>query len=354
MFFHEKYSVRCLYSLPVLIVLGIAGIEGYFMYGYFFQDTVTRNDLPGLYYPLIIGFTFLYGFALWSLLQTAWTDPGSPENSRSMSSETTPRHQTSEEIQSPVPSLADPVGSINKGRASKASDASECDLTPTKLDMSTLSDIDSESGITQHRVPQTQNLPKNRLLSVPLMERHCTACDRIKPVRTHHCQVCKRCIFRMDHHCPWMGNCIGFRNHKFFLLFNFYGGLTCFYIGVCFIARLIVLAKQDDGNETNEEPADSTIDIVALFLSFMFALFLLAMFAYHLSLLKDNTTTLETILFYGQKPFALSKDENLSQILGIARWKWWIPIQTSDRTSNGMNFPLARRARMGMPDGNRT
>lgn len=55
----------------------------------------------------------------------------------------------------------------------------------------------------------------------------CRECGRERPERAHHCSQCGLCILRMDHHCPWVGTCIGWRNHKHFLLLNWWSFLAC-------------------------------------------------------------------------------------------------------------------------------
>eukprot|EP01050_Picozoa_sp_SAG11_P018625 SAG11_NODE_2846_length_2911_cov_2.406117_2_plen_388_part_00 len=50
----------------------------------------------------------------------------------------------------------------------------------------------------------------------------CRTCQIFRPPETHHCSICDCCVAGFDHHCGWLGTCIGERNHKAFLLFNWY------------------------------------------------------------------------------------------------------------------------------------
>merc|ERR1719330_831053 len=55
----------------------------------------------------------------------------------------------------------------------------------------------------------------------------CPECNAVRPERAHHCRDTGVCVLRMDHHCPWVGNCVGWRNHKYFVLMNFWSFWTC-------------------------------------------------------------------------------------------------------------------------------
>mmetsp|Transcript_18296 Transcript_18296/g.13145 ORF Transcript_18296/g.13145 Transcript_18296/m.13145 type:complete len:122 (-) Transcript_18296:679-1044(-) len=47
----------------------------------------------------------------------------------------------------------------------------------------------------------------------------CVYCESMRSERSFHCNFCNRCVEKFDHHCPFINNCLGYRNHKYFLLF---------------------------------------------------------------------------------------------------------------------------------------
>ena len=55
----------------------------------------------------------------------------------------------------------------------------------------------------------------------------CSYCEVIKSESSFHCTICNKCVEGFDHHCPFINNCLGYRNHKYFLMFVF---LYLFYL----------------------------------------------------------------------------------------------------------------------------
>ena len=51
------------------------------------------------------------------------------------------------------------------------------------------------------------------------MDYICVYCENLRPENADHCNYCNRCVQKFDHHCLFVDNCLGYKNHKYFLLF---------------------------------------------------------------------------------------------------------------------------------------
>lgn len=59
-------------------------------------------------------------------------------------------------------------------------------------------------------------------LSIGLhLDNFCSYCEVIKSQTSFHCTFCHKCTELFDHHCPFINNCLGYKNHKYFLIFLF-------------------------------------------------------------------------------------------------------------------------------------
>lgn len=106
----------------------------------------------------------------------------------------------------------------------------------------------------------------------------CSKCDTFKAQHTHHCSVCRRCVLEMDHHCVWVNNCVGWRNHKYFLLFVFYG-----LIASLWSLSLIVFVMMEYESADFSDPISGGAVQMNLFWRLAFFDFFLPRLGLHLS-----------------------------------------------------------------------
>lgn len=172
----------------------------------------------------------------------------------------------------------------------------------------------------------------------------CKRCLAGRPERAHHCAVCDVCVLRMDHHCPWIGNCIGWRNHKFFILLNFWSFVAC--------ATLLLTMRGPTAAEAfiamlqpaNDDP--SFLPIVASGTAVVLCTVTGGMVLNSVFMATRNVTTVEE-LFPGENPYMLESSwANMSQIMGPFDWQLFFPIEPKQRLS-GTAFPVFHSGKAG-------
>jgi len=177
----------------------------------------------------------------------------------------------------------------------------------------------------------------------------CTLCGRERPERAHHCRQCGHCVLRMDHHCPWVGGCVGWRNHKYFLLMNWWSFWTClvFLVSLRHPSTMQAIGAIDMVIEGSEYGAVLLVGVMSAG-TFMFVTG--GMFASSLWMASKNITIVEEA-FKGDNPYRLpSSLDNLRQLFGPLDWQLFVPLPPKTPLS-GTSFPLGKPRSADEEDG---
>ncbi|BFU20735.1 DHHC zinc finger domain containing protein [Entamoeba histolytica HM-1:IMSS-B] len=169
----------------------------------------------------------------------------------------------------------------------------------------------------------------------------CKRCHHRKPIRCHHCSQCQACVLKMDHHCPWLGTCVGFKNHKFFILFLCYAGLTC-----CIVTVFSTLFSVLDYLQNKSFTVSGTIHLVHLLVGIAFGLSAFSMITVQIPIALTNSTTIERDYFSccstkqtrQDNPYDLGNIKNLQLMFGTNILTALLPIYTTQ--GDGMHWEL--------------
>ena len=127
-------------------------------------------------------------------------------------------------------------------------------------------------------------------------KRYCLICNAFKPERSHHCSVCNKCVLNMDHHCPWVDNCIGFYNRKYFMQLLIFVVILTIYIDISeayfvFDMGIRLIKKHVKYNEI----IHLGFVVICYIAVFAFSIIITMFLKFHLSLVFENSTTIESL-----------------------------------------------------------
>jgi len=162
----------------------------------------------------------------------------------------------------------------------------------------------------------------------------CEQCKHPRPERSHHCKVCDCCVLRMDHHCPLIGNCVGWRNHKYYVLLQWWQFWAC---------AVFLFAPGGPGELAiyGRAPMGLQLELL-LYTGVAWAgvvmMITVKTFAVAASMAARNETHIEA-LYPRKNPYKLHVIENLKQLMGPLDFLLLLPVACS-RTCTGTSFPV--------------
>ena len=145
--------------------------------------------------------------------------------------------------------------------------------------------------------------------------------------------MCNRCVLNMDHHCPWINSCIGFYNRKFFIQMVFYLILTIISTIIANFYSTYELIRDTVINkdfEFNTQLILKIFYVLVYIIDLVMGFILSQFFKFHIKLILENKTTIETLDHKGQEfqsKYDKGKLNNWYEVMGITKWLWFIPLK---------------------------
>lgn len=197
----------------------------------------------------------------------------------------------------------------------------------------------------------------------------CSKCSAFRPERAHHCKFCQRCVLMMDHHCPWIQTCVGYHNTKYFLLFLFYGLISCSSFLYLFYQHYHQLPSPDESMPEDFAAAAETANwrvFASTCILGVFVFFQAFLLNDHVRLIARNKTFIDYLAVHSnpflakmamswgtsaRRPKKSEEDynrydlgtmANIRYFLGDSMWMWFWP--TPPR-GTGFSYPSNRRER---------
>jgi len=223
------------------------------------------------------------------------------------------------------------------------------------------------AGYTPEELEQLKELDIQLKKENYLKEEHffiprwCKFCQHWKPPRSHHCREFNRCVLKLDHYCPWVYNAVGYRNHKFFILFLLYASLCLTYFLICCIIRVFYeISYRQRGRPIFTIP-EIILLIMQLVLTLPVTIGIISLLVYQISCLIANCTNIETFALkrykrgakiFGNNSFKWFYDhgiiQNIKQVMGLTILEWfWPELPLHVKTGTGIDWQL--RADINVP-----
>jgi len=172
----------------------------------------------------------------------------------------------------------------------------------------------------------------------------CRHTNLYRPLRSQYCTITRRVVLNFDHFCPWVANAVGFHNRKFFVLFCFYGTITCAFSAATLGPS--ALSFDTDANAT-AKPLYRALALLAVIMDISFTIALMLFSLVHFYLAAKNLSSLE------DSKVSMRYDcgwyVNMTTVFGKDSRFWLLPSHFSQLEGDGVYWRLRDGSWDGQP-----